>query len=172
MRDHFGYGHVPASSAIVESDFNNLKTRLLKKKVGLRADSFVQMHLQNLNGHSILINANNNIAHTESTLPQPAESVPPLQQTNLTDQCPACANGDFPTGAHKCSVCSIAVHIFEQCSVDFVGDGDREGYGQKRICISCKNNTRATIEENISQREIEKWGGLDNVSFYKTNFEF
>lgn len=35
VRDHFGYGEVPASSANVESDFNNIKTVFLEKKVGL-----------------------------------------------------------------------------------------------------------------------------------------
>lgn len=50
MRDHFGYGRVPASSSAVESEFNNLKTRLLRKKTKLRADDFLLEHLADIDG--------------------------------------------------------------------------------------------------------------------------
>lgn len=55
VRNHFGYGRLPASSATVESDFNNVKTRLLKKKVGMRADDFVKIHLDYISGHAKII---------------------------------------------------------------------------------------------------------------------
>lgn len=55
MRNHFGYGSVPATSAAVESEFNNLKTRILKKKVKLRADEFIIEQMEVLNGHAKMV---------------------------------------------------------------------------------------------------------------------
>lgn len=53
----------------------------------------------------------------------------------FSTKCPACIN-DKPTGAYKCSECGKNVHVLAECSVS---NGDREGYGEKRICTSCSN---------------------------------
>lgn len=71
---------------------------------------------------------------TESIVPSaPAES----EATFLTSigSCPCCARGDTPTGAHKCVSCHQPVHILEGCSISV---GDEEGYGERRLCISCE----------------------------------
>lgn len=49
-RDQFGYGRVPAFSASVESEFNKLKSLLLKNCPLLRIDSFIQKHVDYLHG--------------------------------------------------------------------------------------------------------------------------
>lgn len=49
-------------------------------------------------------------------------------------KCPACRNGDFPNGAHKCMKCNKPVHVFDDCSHSA---GEAEGYGEKRICKDC-----------------------------------
>lgn len=64
--------------------------------------------------------------------------------------CAACTNGDLPTDAHKCAVCDVGVHVFE------------EGYNQWRICLNCKTKGESAIEDIIWQRETEKWGVLQN----------
>lgn len=47
----FGYGRIPASSAVVQSEFNIIKTHLLKNiSVPLRSDMFTQTHVDDLNG--------------------------------------------------------------------------------------------------------------------------
>lgn len=51
-------------------------------------------------------------------------------------ECAACANNNFPSGAHKCSICTKNVHVLEGCSVSC---GDDEGYGERRICVSCSD---------------------------------
>jgi hypothetical protein len=50
--------------------------------------------------------------------------------------CVACRNGDYPTGAHKCMLCSKSVHILPGCSVAILGE--EEGYGEGRHCHSCE----------------------------------
>lgn len=55
VRDHFGHGRVPASSGIVESDFNNFKTRLLNKNRSMRVDDLVNRHLNFICGTSNII---------------------------------------------------------------------------------------------------------------------
>jgi len=74
--------------------------------------------------------------------------------TNLEDQCPACKNGDQPSGAHKCYVCQKNVHALDLCSTP-VGE---EGYGQKRICKNCQKSSN--VENILASREVEDWRGL------------
>lgn len=50
--------------------------------------------------------------------------------------CIVCANGDMPTGLHKCVSCSKNIHIINGWSHPI---GDSEGCGEKRECISCYN---------------------------------
>lgn len=45
----------------------------------------------------------------------------------LDSACPACKDGNFPTGAHKCILCSKNVHVLPECSESC---GEAEGYGE------------------------------------------
>lgn len=69
--------------------------------------------------------------------------------------CVACANNDEPTGAHKCAVCGKNVHVFPECSVTC---GDAEGYGEKRICISCHESENAVPKSSQEMHYKETWG--------------
>lgn len=57
--DKFGYGRIPASSASVESEFNKLKSLLLKNCPLLRIDSFIQKHVEYLYGTLKIVDAKN-----------------------------------------------------------------------------------------------------------------
>lgn len=72
-------------------------------------------------------------------------------------ECPVCANGDMPTGAHKCAVCSVPVHILSQCSKPC--PGEEEGYGEKRICKKCCILDKRHVESVVALQEKENWGG-------------
>lgn len=52
--------------------------------------------------------------------------------------CIACTNKHFPDGAHRCHKCGKNVHVLSGCSNSI---DDEEGYGEKRICISCSNDS-------------------------------
>lgn len=54
-RDRFEYGNIPGCSAPVESDFNNLKNRVFKRKLPLRADEFIIQHVDYLRGKGKLV---------------------------------------------------------------------------------------------------------------------
>lgn len=74
-----------------------------------------------------------------------------------TSSCIACKRGDMPTGAHRCMTCKTAVHIFDGCSISC---GDEEGYGQRRICISCAAKARTTDAGTSIAKQLneeEKW---------------
>lgn len=58
--DQYGYGRIPASSASVESEFNKLKSLLLKNCLLLRIDSFVQKHVDYLRGALKIVDAQSN----------------------------------------------------------------------------------------------------------------
>lgn len=79
--------------------------------------------------------------------------------------CIACQNGDAPTGAHLCIKCNKAVHTLDGCSESC---GSEEGYGTKRICLSCvaaadtqriaKVSTKSTaLSVSQEMNEKEKW---------------
>lgn len=165
-RDDFGYGRVPASSAAVEGEFNKLKNNLLKNSKLVRVDEFMKIHLDYLHGKLKIIDAN----EEDSTFPcdevsidecknkeiEKVDIVPEdVQQTHSSSKlCPACANGDIPSGAHSCAICKIAVHALKECSATY----GEEGYGQERICSSC-----ASLESSqkiLAARETENWRGL------------
>lgn len=59
-------------------------------------------------------------------------------------------------------MCKIYVHALPQCSLPF-GDAE-EGYGQPRICITCKN-----VQNILANREIENWRGLEKAKPSKSN---
>lgn len=138
-RDHFGYRRIPASSVSVESDFNTLKTRVLEKiKTGIRIDQLVTRHLDYVNGTATILTAQPK--GQKPCMPSVPSSedgahIPSGGEEVVKPQCIACQNGDVPAGTHRSAECSIAVHIFPECSV--VCPGAEEGYGQKRICLIC-----------------------------------
>lgn len=70
--------------------------------------------------------------------------------------CICCSQGNFPTGAHKCIKCGKNVHIFEGCSYSI---GSEEGYGSKRICMSCHSEKqKSTRSQDVKEMNtIEKW---------------
>lgn len=65
---------------------------------------------------------------------------------SINKECAVCAAGNKASGAHRCIVCTKAIHIIdENCSV--VVEGSEEGYGEKRICIDCFNKKGNSIKE-------------------------
>jgi len=62
MCSTFKYGDIPPSSAPIESQFNDLKNRVLKhvNNMPMRVDDFVELHIQSLDGTMKLANASMN----------------------------------------------------------------------------------------------------------------
>lgn len=60
MCSSFKYGDIPPSSAPIESQFNDLKNRVLKhvSNMPMRIDDFLKLHIQSLNGTMKLVNSN------------------------------------------------------------------------------------------------------------------
>lgn len=65
-RDNFGYGRVPASSSAVEGEFNKLKNFVVKES--LRADKFVEKHIDYLIGRILIVDAQTP-SNTNATFP-------------------------------------------------------------------------------------------------------
>jgi len=163
-RDKFGYGRIPASSASVESDFNIMKNNFLKtEQIPTRADDFVMKHIKFISGRIKLANVNLQEKGTEDMIEQSTEHNVEIITTdntinkNIEDECPACRNGDQPSGAHMCYICQKNVHALDSCSAP-VGE---EGYGQKRICRNCQKTRN--VQNIIASREVEDWHGLTTV---------
>lgn len=162
-RDDFGYGRVPASSAAVEGEFNKLKNNMLKNhNLPIRIDEFLKIHLDFLHGKLKIVDAE----ETNVTLSYSKASVNECDRNNemlnvdvdISQQIylksySACANNDIPSSAHVCIVCKVAVHALEECSMAY----DEEGYGQKRICLSCVSKNTEKIH---ATKEIKNWRGL------------
>lgn len=74
-----------------------------------------------------------------------------------SNECIACSQGNFPTGAHTCAKCSKNVHIFPECSVAI---NEEEGYGTKRLCISCHMKLRKISQsrDKKAMNEEDVWG--------------
>lgn len=76
-----------------------------------------------------------------------------IQRSVASSECPACKNGDQPSGAHLCIKCKKPIHALPGCSVSC---GEEEGYGQKRICFECSNKpTICNADRNVSQTAKE-----------------
>lgn len=167
-RDKFGFGRIPASSASIEGDFHIIKNIFLKNEQTLmRADLFITKHVKFLSGRVKLINAmfqekDTETAETTEKIIEEfpttviSEQFPKNDNINveINVECPVCANGDEPTGAHVCNICQKSVHAIDACSTP-IGE---EGYGQKRICKKCE--TFGNANEILATREIEDWRGL------------
>lgn len=67
--------------------------------------------------------------------------------------CPACADGNMPSGAHKCHSCKKNVHVLVQCSVSI---GAEEGYGELRKCIPCYRSVKGRSEQSEPTQEINE----------------
>jgi len=159
----FGYGRIPASSSVVESEFNNIKCRLFANALPTRADLFVFRHIDYINGRIKLVDAQSNnipfkkenlkIIKKESNKEQPLS----VNETPLgADICLACESGDKPANKYLCIVCNILVHNSSECSKIF----DNEDYNMQRICTSCQNIPKTDILNAIDSNEVENWRGL------------
>jgi len=60
------------------------------------------------------------------------------------------------SGAHVCQLCNKYVHALPQCSISF--EDAEESYGQRRVCIMCKDNVQ-NIKDILASREVENWRG-------------
>lgn len=80
-----------------------------------------------------------------------------IEAIESTNTCIACKEGNFPTGAHTCIKCNKNVHILPGCSFSI---GSEEGYGTKRICISCHSIEQKSTQsqEAKAMNMVEKWG--------------
>lgn len=125
----------------MESDFNIIKNHFLKaEQIPMRADEFVMKHIKFISGRVKLTNINfqnkdientkdvtepmeNNIEISTSDMSQNIISQNMIIETNLEDQCPACKNGDQPSGAHTCYICHINVHALDACSAPLEEEG-------------------------------------------------
>ena len=227
-RDTFGYGREPASSASVESDFNDLKNRVfIGESLPIRADDFLPTHVKYISGRLKLINApkvaepsnapniieKTNVnedgvpiktrefmdtswdIQTHSDLSEVSDfpkdftdacdmtlnfpnihNATPMPKANSTfcertkqkptiihsqlfgNGCIACANGNAPDGAHKCIFCKKFVHILPGCSERI--EGEEEGYGEKRVCISCRKHYPDSVRDNVVSNDRENWMNL------------
>lgn len=90
------------------------------------------------------------IDESQSKLARSSDTHSVINETNveaqLNDLCPACADGNYPSDAHKCYTCDKSVHVFPECSVSI---GAEEGYGEQRQCIECHQK-----DEQIEESEI------------------
>lgn len=173
-RDQFGYGRVPASSASVESEFNKLKSLLLKNCQLMRIDSFLQKHVDYLHGVLKIVDAQstNNNTTISSVDPNAILTSTPKKESNYDvnlmldsdNSCPACKNNDKPSGAHACYLCKKHVHALPQCSLPF----GEEGYGQSLVCIICKDIVQ-NIKDILASREVENWRGFGEVKSNKSD---
>lgn len=152
-RDSFGYGRVPASSASVESEFNNLKTRILSDvALPIRIDHFLEKHLKYIRGNMNIVEA----SRKDKELTHPDNPNDCLTAETLESPCSLCTEGN--ASEHFCVVCRKGVHIIFECSAPV--PGEEEGFGQKRVCRSCMTIDNTKLAAIFSSQEIENWRGL------------
>ena len=177
MVPFFKYGDLTASSAAVESNFNDLKNRVFSGiKLPIQVDEFIKIHLNSLDGKMKLVAAadyklklhrKDYTENIEKSSPGKDSIILDLDKskTKILDEqeisvedktCVACKNGHLPTGSHKCAICGIFVHILDGCSFSLADDSSLEGYGEKRICLKCFKEKK-NLAENSAQ---ENWKGL------------
>jgi len=152
-RDDFGYGRVPASSAAVKGEFNKLKNNILKNyTLPVRVDEFIKIHLDFLHGKLKIVDVEENsmISKDESTRINKKKEIQNVETAQTATKCPACINNDTPTGAHVCAICTTPVHALPECSIV---SNEKEGYGQKHVCLSCSALKNST--EILSIQETE-----------------
>lgn len=153
VRDEFGFGSVPASSSSVESDFHILKNSFLKTEVTpMRVDEYVAKYIKYLNGRLKIVESKINQTTVGDNEVEDSDASSSHNADVENNSCPACANGDRPTGIHKCFICYKPVHNLDECSDPLEIE---EGFGQKRICFICKK--AGNIDVIIESRQKENW---------------
>jgi hypothetical protein len=172
--------HKTASSSSVESYFNTIKNRLLKNvSTPMRVDDFIIKHSSYITGKLALDNIQKRAEEPQGTnqqlgskIPEPFEIQAAPEGSNeksmsrlvdpvpnpSTPSCPICAGGNVPGGAHTCVVCMKAVHPFPPCSLAI--PGEEEGYGERRVCASCNEQTPHSAPHIIGANSQENWRGL------------
>jgi len=139
----------------------------------MRVDEFVSKHVNFLSGR-IKLAYSKQLAEEDKTEKPNAEINNDTVELNdkiiniskIMNLCPVCANGDKPTGAHKCYVCKKDVHAIDGCSVAL----GEEGYGQARICKDCSENN--IVNDILPSREVENWRGLATTKEKKTRSKY
>lgn len=119
--EKIGYGRNPASSCHVENEFRKIKNEILKSyntTNRIRPDEFIEIHKNYLDGMSKSMLAkisdervNNNIElDKRTTNVEQNEGITLVHSQSavfpqlILEQCPVCADGNYPEGAHKCVV--------------------------------------------------------------------
>ncbi|XP_072152807.1 uncharacterized protein [Bemisia tabaci] len=80
-------------------------------------------------------------------------------QVEANTSCPACANGNFPTGGHECIKCGKFVHIIFPDTCGAPLEGSEEGYGQPALCVGCKR-----LNEHAKEPEFVQFAPGGNFS--------
>lgn len=113
----FQYGHMSffkyspktASTTVVESSLNNIKSRMFSQgKLPIRVDNFILKHMKIVDGTLKLLPPKN-----IKSVPSP-QFKEPVKEFDIA--CPACKMENMLTGAHKCVVCKAAMHVLIECS--------------------------------------------------------
>lgn len=173
--NNYSFGRIPASSASVESEINKIKQRF-RNNFGntARVDEFVDAEINYNQGRALLdfskmeeaSNFHNNIEKSNDAFDKTIEASQEIEnwrgkgiissapkEVAYENSCPACSNGDFPTGAHICIDCSINVHPFNGCSESI---GMEEGYGEKRRCFNCISKSAQIIKRHDGNNNNDK----------------
>jgi len=84
----FKYGDIPATSASIESQFNDLKNRVLKHvNMPMRIDDFLKLHIQSINGTMKLMNSKiNKIPLEDTNINQSSQNAFPKNDKPINDK--------------------------------------------------------------------------------------
>lgn len=175
VRDDFGFGRVPASSACVESEFNKTKNLFLKNEVlPMRVDEYVRKYVNYINGRLKIIDSK--IAQTDDIKNQGKEEANEFntshernlnclnRSSDLDDvmKYPACIEKDKPTGRHNCVICHTPFHNLDACASPF-DLKDKEEFRQKTICSKCRKQDNISVI--LASRHKENWNNeTENTS--------
>lgn len=192
MVNMYGFGEITASSSSSESQFHDLKTRVLShKQLPMRVDRFLKVHIDSCEGTIKFVSAKilkkrsviekRNSIHFEKPTVN-IDSIPSVSEFPISEYI-ACRNVDYPTGFHKCVFYMKVIHILPGCSFSQIGATEAdEGYREKKICFACFNTNRKTYEYIINQalsdgRVVENWKNLSiltkkNHYYLCTNHNF
>ncbi|EZA50282.1 hypothetical protein X777_11293 [Ooceraea biroi] len=156
-RKKFGYGRIPASTAVVEAEFNNIKCKLFANVLPTRVDLFVFRHMDYINVRIKLVDAEPIV-----TSPNTEEKQKKTLEIDLTEDtyiasnkdsprlhtdtpiCFTCKSNDKSTSTQLCNciVCNKFLHAFDGCSKVFDTENTQS---TQRICTLCKNISKNDI---------------------------
>lgn len=166
IRNDFGFGRIPATSAPVESDFNLVKNSFLKDVVRpIRIDEFLIKYLKLLDGKLKLTEVRIQELDKEDQNPQKQisdesgdESLDlcglPIAMSSNGTKCAACMRKDNPPEGNECFICQKPIHYLDDCSISL---SPEDGLGQQRICLSCYD--LENLETILASKLEENWGG-------------